>query len=85
MVVACSPDIFHAKMSELMATLEFMLTYLDDKLCISKGNLDDHLAKLQRVLNQLQNVGLGHLQPRSPYLQLLLHLCSTLTLLFLKR
>ena len=44
--VACSPNIFQAKMSELMATLEFVQTYLDDLLCISKGNLDDHLAKL---------------------------------------
>ena len=42
-------------MSELMATLEFVRTYLDDLLCISKGNLDDHLAKLQRVLIRLQN------------------------------
>ena len=35
MGVACSPDIFQAKMSELMATLEFVRTYLDDLLCIS--------------------------------------------------
>ncbi len=46
MGVACSPNIFQAKMSELMATLEFIQTYLDHILCISKGNLDDHLAKL---------------------------------------
>ena len=46
MGVACSPDIFQAKMSELMATLEFIQTYLDDLLCIAKGSLDDHLAKL---------------------------------------
>ena len=45
-------------MSELMATLEFVRTYLDDLLCISKGNLDDHLAKLQRVLVRLRNAGL---------------------------
>ena len=58
MGVACSPDIFQAKMSELLATLEFVRTYLDDLLCISKGNLDDHLAKLRRVLIRLRNVGL---------------------------
>ena len=58
MGVACSPDIFQAKMSELMATLEFVTTSLDDLLCISKGNLDDHLAKLQRVLIRLRNAGL---------------------------
>ena len=58
MGVACSPNIFQAKMSELMATLEFVRTYLDDLLCISKGNLDDHLAKLQRVLIRLRHAGL---------------------------
>ena len=58
MGVACSPDIFQAMMSELMTILEFVRTYLDNLLCISKGSLDDHLAKLQRVFIRLQNVGL---------------------------
>ncbi len=58
MDVACSPEIFQAKMSELMATLAFIRTYLDDLLYISKGNLDGHLAKLQRVLIRLRNAGL---------------------------
>eukprot|EP00804_Cyclotella_cryptica_P011980 CCRYP_004452-RA/>CCRYP_004452-RA protein AED:0.26 eAED:0.42 QI:0/0/0/1/0/0/3/0/454 len=58
MGVACSPDIFQAKMSELMATLEFVRTYLDDLLCISKGNLEDHLTKLRRVFIRLQDADL---------------------------
>eukprot|EP00804_Cyclotella_cryptica_P027451 CCRYP_008864-RA/>CCRYP_008864-RA protein AED:0.29 eAED:0.29 QI:0/0/0/1/1/1/2/245/709 len=58
MGVACSPDIFQAKMSELMATLEFVQTYLDDLLCISKGNLEDHLNKLRRVFIRLRDAGL---------------------------
>ena len=58
MGVACSPDIFQAKMSELMATSEFMQTHLDDLLCISKGSLDDHLAKFRKVFISLQDVGL---------------------------
>eukprot|EP00804_Cyclotella_cryptica_P016680 CCRYP_001999-RA/>CCRYP_001999-RA protein AED:0.06 eAED:0.06 QI:1397/-1/1/1/-1/1/1/255/979 len=58
MGVACSPDIFQAKMSELMATLEFVRTYLDDLLCISKGNLEDHLTKLRRVFIRLRDAGL---------------------------
>eukprot|EP00804_Cyclotella_cryptica_P017936 CCRYP_001283-RA/>CCRYP_001283-RA protein AED:0.35 eAED:0.59 QI:0/0/0/1/0/0/3/0/343 len=58
MGVACSPDIFQAKMSELMATLEFIRTYLDDLLCISKGSLEDHLTKLRRVFIRLQDAGL---------------------------
>ncbi len=58
MGVACSPDIFQAEMSELMTTHEMVQTYLDDLLCISKGNLDDNVAKLQRVLIRLRIVGL---------------------------
>ena len=45
-------------MSELMATLEIVRTYLDDLLCISKGNLEDHLTKLRRVFIRLQDAGL---------------------------
>ena len=58
MGIAGSPDIFQAKMSELMATLEFVRTYLDDLLCITKGDLEDHLAKLKKVLTKLQDAGL---------------------------
>jgi hypothetical protein len=45
-------------MSELMATLEFMQTYIDDLLWITKGSLDDNLAKLRRVLIRLQDASL---------------------------
>ena len=58
MGIACSPDIFQAKMSELMALLEFIQTYLDDLLCISKGSLEDHISKLKRVFIRLQDAGL---------------------------
>ena len=58
MGVACSPDIFQARMSELMASLEFVRTYLDDLLCISKGSLEDHLNKLKKVLIRLRDAGL---------------------------
>ena len=58
MGVACSPDIFQAKMSELMGTLEFVRTYIDDLLCITTGSLDDHLNKLKRVLIRLQDTRL---------------------------
>ncbi len=53
MSVAGSPDIFQSKMSELMATLEFVRTYLDDLLCITKGYLEDHLENLRQVLIRL--------------------------------
>ncbi len=58
MGIVGSPDIFQSKMLELMATLEFLRTYLDDLLCITKGDLKEHLNKLKEVLNKLQDVGL---------------------------
>ena len=55
MGVTCSPNIFQAKMSGLMGTLEFMRTYIDYLLCITKSSLDDHLSKLKRVFIRLQD------------------------------
>ena len=46
------------KMSDLMATLEFVQTYLDYLLVITKGSLEDHLEKLSMVLTRLQDAGL---------------------------
>ncbi len=51
MGIAGSPDIFQAKMSELMVALEFVRTYLDDLLCITKASLDDHLDHLSLKIN----------------------------------
>ncbi len=53
-----SPDIFQEKMSDLMEGLEFVRTYIDDLLCITKGSFQDHLNKLELVLNRLQKAGL---------------------------
>jgi hypothetical protein len=58
MGISGSPDIFQSKMSELMATLEFVQTYLDDLLIISKGSLDDHLKQLREVLIKLREAQL---------------------------
>jgi hypothetical protein len=59
MGVACAPDIFQAKMSELMSTLKFVRAYIDDLLCITKGSFEDqHLSKLREVLTRLQGAGL---------------------------
>jgi hypothetical protein len=46
MGIASSPDMFQAKMLELMMeSLEYAQVYFDDLLCISKGSLEDHLEK----------------------------------------
>jgi len=53
-----SPDIFQEKMSELMDGLEFVQTYIDDLLCLTKGAFSDHLKKVELVLWRLQKAGL---------------------------
>ncbi len=58
MGIAGSPDIFQAKMPELMVALEFVRTYLDDLLCITKASLDNHLDHLRLVLTRLQEASL---------------------------
>ena len=58
MGIAGSLDIFQAKMIELMATLEFVRAYIDDLLCITKGTMEDHLAKLDLVLSRLQDANI---------------------------
>ena len=58
MGIAGSPDIFQAKMSELMASLEYVRAYIDDILCITNGSFEDHLEKLGEVLRRLQGAGL---------------------------
>ena len=47
MGVAGSPDIFQEKMTSLMAGLEFVRTYLDDLLIITKESFEDHFKKLE--------------------------------------
>ncbi len=60
MGVAGSPDIFQAKMLELMMALEFVRAYIDNLLVITKASLEDHLdlAKLRLVLLKLREAGL---------------------------
>ena len=67
MGIAGSPDIFQAKMSELMVALEFVRTYLDDLLCITKASLDDHLDHLRLVLTRLREAGLKINAPKSKF------------------
>ena len=64
MGIAGSPDIFQAKMSELMVALEFVRTYLGDLLCITKASLDDHLHHARLVFTRLQEAGLPANAPK---------------------
>jgi hypothetical protein len=67
MGIAGLPDIFQAKMSALMVALEFVRAYLDDLLCLTKANLEDHLDK-KIVLTTLRPMpcltNLDQLSPR---------------------
>ena len=53
-----SPDIFQEKMSELFNGLDFVRTYIDDVLSLTKGSFKDHLEKLELILARLQESGL---------------------------
>ena len=58
MGVNVSPDIFQKKISDLMAGLEFVCTYLDDLLITSNSTFEDHLCQLHVVLWRLRRAGL---------------------------
>ena len=53
-----SPDIFQEKMSSRMEGLDFVRTYIDDLLVLTKGTWQDHLEKLDAVLKRILNAGL---------------------------
>jgi hypothetical protein len=53
-----SADIFQAEMMDLMEALEYVLAYIDDLLCITRGTLEDHLDKLEEVLKRLRKARL---------------------------
>ena len=52
------PDVFQEKMSTLFHDLECVRTHIDDLLITAKGDLDDHLQKLDTVLRKLRRAGL---------------------------
>ena len=46
------PDIFQEKMIDLFTGLDYVKTYIDNLLIISKEPLVDHINKLDKVLNK---------------------------------
>ena len=58
MGISGSPDFFQEKMTNLMRALEYVRTYIDDLLIITKDTYDDHLNKVEEVLRRLQKAGL---------------------------
>jgi hypothetical protein len=57
MGASCAPDVFQEKMNNLFNELEYVKVYIDDLLVISAGSFDDHLKKLEVVLQRLRDKG----------------------------
>ena len=53
-----SPDVFQERMGDLFSDLEHIRAYIDDLLVITKGNWEDHLAELDKVLTRLSKAEL---------------------------
>ena len=47
-------DIFHEQMGTLMYDLDPVKVYLDNFLVITSGSFEEHLAKVEGVIKQLQ-------------------------------
>ena len=53
-----SPDIFQEKMNELFIDLEYVRTYIDDLLVITKSSFENHLKDVHKVLCRMNEAGL---------------------------
>ena len=51
-------DIFQEKISGLMGDLEYLRTYLDDLLILTRDSFRDHLDKLEVLPEKLLEAGL---------------------------
>ena len=52
-----SPGIYQEKMNELFNGLEYVRTYIGDPLVVSNTSFEDHVNKLDRVLNKSKQKG----------------------------
>jgi hypothetical protein len=54
------PDVFQNSMSKLVQDMEYVKTYLDDLLILTKRNhsFKDHILKLKMVLARLSTAGM---------------------------
>jgi len=62
-----APDVFQAKMGTLFQDLEYVRAYIDDLLILSSSTFEDHLDKLGKVLQRLQEKGLRINAPKSTF------------------
>ena len=52
-----SPEFFSRKINELFDGLDYVRSYIDDLLIIRIKSLEDHIEKLDKVLNKLKSAG----------------------------
>ena len=52
-----TPDIVQEKINELFHGLDYVKTYIDDLLLISKKSLEDHIKKLDELLSKSKSAG----------------------------
>ena len=69
MGVSKSPDIFQEKMNKNFRGLGFIQAYIDYLLIITKGDLYDHLEKLELTLQKLKDNGINCNIEKSHYLE----------------
>ena len=58
MGVSCSPDIFQAKIYELLGDIQGTKAYIDDILVIHKGKFYEHLQQLEEVFRRCKKANL---------------------------
>ena len=58
MGVACSPDIFQAKIYELLGDIEGTKAYIDDILVVKKGTFKEHLMQLEEIFKRCQRANI---------------------------
>ena len=51
------PRYFPKKINEFFNGLDYIRAYIDDLLIISNKSLEDHIKKLDKVLNKLKSAG----------------------------
>ena len=70
MGLASSPDIFQEKINSLFIGLEYVRCYIDNTLCITKGDWQNHLDKLGIVLQKLKDAGMKVNASKSLYAEI---------------
>ena len=58
MGVSCSPDIFQAKIYDLLGDIEGTRAYIDDILVIKRGTFSEHLEQLEEIFRRCQKTNL---------------------------